>query len=74
MSENRQMWSVEDDSRTASKFRYDTLEVEMPFVSHVVRFSPMVTRIGICRIERFHGQIADTVGQNSNPLSSHGAY
>src|SRR5215475_11731941 len=36
-------------------------ELEMPFVSHEVRFSPMVTRTGICRVERFDGQIADTV-------------
>ena len=65
---------MEDDSRTRGGFLNDMLEVEMPFVSHEVRFSPMVTRIGVCRVERFHGQIADTVGQDSNPLSPHGAY
>jgi hypothetical protein len=41
---------VEDGSRTRGKFRYDTLEVEMPFVSRGVRFSPMVTQIRIIEL------------------------
>jgi hypothetical protein len=42
---------MEDDSRTRGKFRYDMLEVEMPFGNHGVRFSPMVMQIGIYRSE-----------------------
>lgn len=54
-AKNRQIGSVEDDSRTRGKFHYDMLEVEMPFVSHGVRFSPMVTErylAGILRANR----------------------
>ena len=44
------------------KFRYDMLEVEMPFGSHGVRFSPMVMQTGIYRTESTPGE--DSTGKS----------